>query len=56
MLNISLTRPLVFIDLETTGLNVQTDRIVELTAFKIHPDGNEEEKTVMVDPGIPISP
>ncbi|GIT69260.1 MAG: hypothetical protein Ct9H300mP27_03640 [Chloroflexota bacterium] len=56
MLNISLTRPLVFIDLETTGLNVQTDRIVELTALKIHPDGNEEEKTVMVDPGIPISP
>ena len=55
MLNISLTRPLVFIDLETTGLNVQTDRIVELTAFKIHPDGNEEEKTVMLDPGIPIS-
>ena len=55
MLNISLTRPLVFIDLETTGLNIQSDRIIELTALKIYPDGNEDEKTVIVDPGIPIS-
>jgi len=55
VLNISLTRPLVFIDLETTGLNIQSDRIIELTALKIYPDGNEDEKTVIVDPGIPIS-
>ena len=55
VLNLSLKRPIVFIDLETTGLNLQSDKVIELTALKIYPDGNEEEKTVRLDPQIPIS-
>ena len=55
LLNLSLKRPIVFIDLETTGLNLQSDKVIELTALKIYPNGNEEEKTIMVDPQIPIS-
>jgi DNA polymerase-3 subunit epsilon len=47
-------RPLVFLDLETTGLNVRTDRIVEITVLKMHPDGREESITKLVNPQIPI--
>lgn len=54
--SLSIVRPLVFVDLETTGVNPAMDRIVDVTVLKIHPDGTEEEKTVLVDPGIPIPP
>ena len=54
--HLKLDRPLVFVDLETTGVNVTTDRIVEITVLKIHPDGSQEEKSERVNPGIPISP
>ena len=47
-MNISLDRPIAFIDLETTGLNPSFDRIVELSALKVHPDGSEEVKSVRV--------
>jgi DNA polymerase-3 subunit epsilon len=56
MRNLALERPLVFLDLEATGLNPASDRIVELTVMKIHPQGLEEIKTVRVNPGIPIPP
>jgi len=46
----------LFIDLETTGLSTSTDRIIELTALKVHPDGAKEERSVPINPGIPISP
>jgi DNA polymerase-3 subunit epsilon len=53
---LNLKKPLVFLDLETTGINIATDRIVEIALLKIHPDGREEEKTQRINPGIPIPP
>ena len=53
--NLSLDRPMVFIDLETTGLNPSFDRIIELSALKVHPDGSEEVKSVRLNPEMPIS-
>jgi DNA polymerase-3 subunit epsilon len=40
--------------METTGTNPYSDRIVELSFYKIHPDGSEEYKSHRVNPGIPI--
>jgi DNA polymerase-3 subunit epsilon len=53
-LNLTLKRPLVFVDLETTGLDMQSDRIVQFAFIKVHPDGREEEWESLVNPGIPI--
>lgn len=53
-MNMPLERPIVFIDLETTGVNPSNDRIVEITVLKVRPDGSEEEKTVRVNPEMPI--
>ena len=52
--NLKLERPLAFIDIETTGLRPHTDRIVELSILKVHPDGSEEYKSHRVNPGLPI--
>lgn len=54
-MNLKLQRPIVFFDIEATGLNVGTDRIVELCCIKVYPDGREEVKTQRFNPGIPIS-
>jgi len=54
MKNLKLDRPLVSIDLETTGLNTSTDKIVDITLLKIHPDGREESKTRLINPEMPI--
>jgi DNA polymerase-3 subunit epsilon len=53
-MQLQLDRPLAFIDLETTGINVATDRIVEISIVKIFPDGTEKVYTRRVNPGIPI--
>lgn len=53
-MNLKLTKPIVFFDLETTGVNVASDRIVEISILKIHPDGKREIKTRRVNPEIPI--
>ncbi|MCX6257674.1 MAG: exonuclease domain-containing protein [Bacteroidia bacterium] len=53
-MNLQLNKPLVFIDLETTGINIVNDRIVEISLLKILPDGKEEIKTYRINPGIPI--
>jgi DNA polymerase III subunit epsilon len=53
-MQLKLNRPIAFIDLETTGVDVAIDRIVELSVLKIHPDGQKETKTKRVNPGIPI--
>jgi DNA polymerase III subunit epsilon len=53
-MQLNLRNPLVFFDLETTGINVNSDRIVEISYLRIHPNGNEEIKTFRVNPGIPI--
>ncbi len=54
--NLELERPLVFVDTETTGVNVRSDRIVELCCLKLNPDGTQEDRTIRVNPGIPIPP
>jgi DNA polymerase-3 subunit epsilon len=56
VIQLKLTRPLVFIDLETTGINVGADRIVEIALLKIHPNGNRDEKIMRINPTIPIPP
>lgn len=55
-MNLNLKRPLAFIDLETTGINVSTDRIVELSALKISPNGKEEWMSTRVNPEMAIPP
>ena len=52
---IKLTRPLVAIDLETTGLDAANDRIVEVSCIKMLPVGTREVRTRRLNPGIPIS-
>jgi len=44
----------VFFDLETTGTNIVSDRIVEISYHKVSPNGREETKTIRVNPGVPI--
>jgi DNA polymerase-3 subunit epsilon len=53
-MNLNLKNPIAFIDLETTGINVAKDRIVEISIVKVSPNGTEEVKTFRVNPGIPI--
>lgn len=55
-MDLNLKKPLAFIDLETTGINVTTDRIVELSVLKIIPGGKEEWMTTRVNPEMPIPP
>lgn len=53
-MNLHLKAPLAIFDLETTGVNVSTDRIIELAIIKLMPNGEKLEKTIRVNPGIPI--
>lgn len=55
-MKIDLKNPIVFFDIESTGLNISSDRIVELSALKILPNGDQELKTRRLNPTIPISP
>ncbi len=55
-MKLSLARHIAFFDLETTGVNVASDRIVEISILKINPDGKKELRTERVNPGIPIPP
>jgi DNA polymerase-3 subunit epsilon len=51
---LELVRPLAFFDLETTGIDVATDRIVEIAVIKVLPDGTEETLHTLINPGVPI--
>lgn len=53
-MQLKLKRPLAFFDLETTGVNIATDRIVELGLVIMQPDGSTEEKRYLINPTIPI--
>ncbi len=53
-MQLNLKNPLAFFDLETTGINITQDRIVEISILKIHPNGREERRTDLVNPGMPI--
>jgi len=56
MHKLQLTKPIVFFDIESTGINVVTDRIVEISFLKVFPGGDEEIKTMRINPTIPIPP
>jgi len=56
IMNIELQRPLAFIDLETTGINLGSDRIVEIAIVKIMPDGTKLVKRKLINPEKPIPP
>ena len=47
-MNLNLKNPLVFFDLETTGTNITTDRIIELAYVKVFPNGKTEEKDIYI--------
>lgn len=53
-LQLNLKRPLVIFDIESTGMDIVKDRVVEISIVKLFPDGREEEKTYLVNPTIPI--
>jgi len=53
-MKLNLNRPLAFFDLETTGVNVGADRIVEIAILKAMPDGSEQIKTLRINPEMPI--
>ena len=53
-MDLNLKRPIAFFDLETTGINIVKDRIVEMSILKVLPDGTEEIKTFRTNPTIPI--
>lgn len=55
-MQLNLSRPLIFFDLETTGTDIIHDRIVEISLIKVYPDGREERKCRRLNPGIPIPP
>ena len=53
-MRLNLKNPIIFFDLETTGINIAADRIVEISYLKVDQNGNETSKTIRVNPGIPI--
>ncbi|MGI9569646.1 MAG: 3'-5' exonuclease [Desulfobulbia bacterium] len=53
-MNIPLKKPIIFFDLETTGLDIGKDKIVQIAAIKFYPDGNNETKNIILNPEIPI--
>ncbi|WP_448607428.1 exonuclease domain-containing protein [Paenimyroides ceti] len=55
-MELKLNRPICFFDLETTGIDVARDRIVEISILKVFPNGNKESKTWLVNPTISIPP
>ncbi len=52
---LQITKPIAFIDLETTGVNLGTDRIVEIAIVKLLPDGSKTVKRKLINPEMPIS-
>ena len=55
-MKLNLTKPLVIFDLETTGLDLVKDRIIQLSYIKVYPDGHEERGDELINPECPIAP
>ena len=53
-MELNLSKPICFFDLETTCINISKDRIVEISILKVYPNGNKESKTWLVNPEMPI--
>ena len=56
MSQLALKRPIVFFDLETTGVDPAKDRIIELAFIKLNPDGKRDNFVKRINPGMPIPP
>ncbi len=50
-MKLNLTRPLIVFDLETTGLDLVRDRIIQISYIKVSPDGTEQRENIFVNPG-----
>lgn len=53
-MELNITKPIIFLDLETTGINIANDRIIEISLLKLHPDGHKDIRTERINPTIPI--
>lgn len=53
-MKLNLKRPIIFFDLETTGLGIAKDRIVELCYIRVEPNGNEEARSIRINPEMHI--
>ncbi|MGL5684024.1 MAG: exonuclease domain-containing protein [Marinifilaceae bacterium] len=53
-MNLKLNNPIIFFDLETTGINIAKDRIVEISLLKVNVNGKEEQRTLRINPEMPI--
>ena len=53
-MKLNLTKPICFFDLETTGMNISKDRVVEISILKVYPNGNKESRTWLVNPEMTI--
>ena len=49
-MKLNLTRPLIIFDLETTGLDLVNDRIIQISYIKAYPDGREERENIFINP------
>ena len=49
-MNLNLTKPLIVFDLETTGLDLAKDRIIQMSYIKVYPDGKEERENIFINP------
>ncbi len=56
IMKLNLKKPIIFFDLETTGIDVSSDRIVEIAMIKVNVNGTEEEKNYRINPGTAIPP
>lgn len=53
-MQVKLHKPIIFLDIEATGLSIGSDRIVEISLLKLNPDNSTESKTLRINPGIAI--
>ena len=53
-MQLKLSRPLIVFDLETTGTEVNSDRVIQIGTIKLYPDGRQEKKCKLINPKIPI--
>ena len=53
-MELNLKKPIIFFDLETTGVKISHDRIIELSYIKVYPNGTEEEKSMRINPEMSI--
>ncbi|AKP49712.1 3'-5' exonuclease [Cyclobacterium amurskyense] len=53
-MDLNIKTPIAFFDLEATGINISSDRIVEISILKIFPDSTQELKTLKINPTVPI--